>query len=79
VARVFEVAPNTVLQWLVEVAEHLEAFSRYVLRDVSDVEPERGAHVSSAIVATTPIAVETMPTLIVKLYKTGASPCRATG
>jgi IS1 family transposase len=31
VARVFEVDPNTVLGWLVEAAEHLEAFSRYHL------------------------------------------------
>src|SRR5438067_4462727 len=30
-ARVFEVDPKTVLQWLVEAAEHLQAFSRYVL------------------------------------------------
>jgi hypothetical protein len=29
VARVFEVDPNTVLAWLVEVAEHATAFSRY--------------------------------------------------
>src|SRR2546426_2359173 len=34
VARVFEVNPNTVLAWLVEVAEHAAAFSRYVLHDV---------------------------------------------
>src|SRR6266850_5568624 len=34
VARVFEVDPNTVLQWLLEAAEHLQAFSRYFLRDV---------------------------------------------
>src|SRR2546426_442943 len=33
-ARVFEVDPNTVLQWLVEAAEQLKAFSRYVLHDV---------------------------------------------
>jgi len=33
-ARVFEVDPNTVLHWLVEAAEQLEAFSRYVLCDV---------------------------------------------
>jgi hypothetical protein len=33
-ARVFEVDPNTVLQWLIEAAEHLQAFSRYVLHDV---------------------------------------------
>jgi len=34
VARVFEVDPNTVLHWLVEVAEHLTAFSQYVLHNV---------------------------------------------
>ncbi len=34
VARIFETAPNTVLTWLVEAAEHLEAFSRYHLRDI---------------------------------------------
>jgi len=34
VARVFEVDPNTVLSWLVEVADHAAAFSRYVLHDV---------------------------------------------
>jgi hypothetical protein len=34
VARVFEVDPNTVLGWLVEAADHLEAFSRYFLRDI---------------------------------------------
>jgi hypothetical protein len=34
VARVFEVDPNTVLQWLVEVAGHATAFSRYFLHDV---------------------------------------------
>jgi hypothetical protein len=28
-ARVFEVDPNTVLQWLVEAAEQLQAFTRY--------------------------------------------------
>jgi hypothetical protein len=33
-ARVFEIAPNTVLQWLVEAAEQLTAFSRYFLCDV---------------------------------------------
>ena len=27
-ARVFEIDPNTVLQWLVEAAEQLQAFSR---------------------------------------------------
>jgi IS1 family transposase len=34
VARVFEVDPNTVLAWLVEAADHLKAFSQYVLHDV---------------------------------------------
>jgi hypothetical protein len=33
-ARVFEVDPNPVLQWLVEAAEQLEAFSQYFLCDV---------------------------------------------
>ncbi len=33
-ARVFEVAPNTVLHWLVEAAEQLTAFSAYVLCEV---------------------------------------------
>jgi hypothetical protein len=34
VARVFEVDPNTVLQWLVEAADQLQAFSRYFLHDL---------------------------------------------
>jgi hypothetical protein len=34
VARVCEVDPNTVLQWLVEAAEHLQAFSQYFLHDM---------------------------------------------
>jgi len=33
-ARVFEVDPNTVLQWLVEAAEQLRAFSQHFLHDV---------------------------------------------
>jgi hypothetical protein len=33
-ARVFEVDPNTVLQWLVEAAEQLQAFTSYFLCDV---------------------------------------------
>ncbi len=33
-ARVFEVAPKTVLHWLVEAAEHLQAFAAYFLCDV---------------------------------------------
>src|SRR3989441_525579 len=34
VARGFEVDPNTVLEWLVEVADHAAAFSQYFLHDV---------------------------------------------
>jgi IS1 family transposase/transposase-like protein len=34
VARVFETDPNTVLCWLVEAADHLEAFSRHFLHDL---------------------------------------------
>src|SRR5262249_25799668 len=34
VARVFEVDPNTVLQWLIEVAEQAAAFSQYFLNDL---------------------------------------------
>src|SRR5438093_1358305 len=33
-ARVFEIDPTTVLQWLVEAAEQLQAFSAYFLCDV---------------------------------------------
>ena len=33
-ARVFEVAPDTVLQWLIEAAEQLRAFSAYFLCDL---------------------------------------------
>src|SRR5262245_41950255 len=33
-ARVFEVAPNTVLQWLTEAAEQLRTFSAYFLCDL---------------------------------------------
>src|SRR5262245_14295410 len=33
-ARVFEVAPNTVLQWLVEAAEQLRAFSQHFLHGI---------------------------------------------
>jgi hypothetical protein len=33
-ARVFEVDPHTGLQWLVEAADQLQAFSRHVLHDV---------------------------------------------
>jgi hypothetical protein len=34
VARVFTVDPNTVLQWLTEVADQAAAFSQYFLHDV---------------------------------------------
>ena len=34
VARVFAVDPNTVLHWLVEVADHAAAFSQYFVHDV---------------------------------------------
>jgi transposase-like protein len=34
VARVFAVDPNTVLAWLMAVADHVAAFSRYFLHDV---------------------------------------------
>lgn len=37
VARVFETDPHTVLSWLVEAADHLEAFSRHFVHNV-DVE-----------------------------------------
>jgi transposase-like protein len=33
-ARVFEIDPNTVLQWLVEAAEQLNTFSAYFLREL---------------------------------------------
>ncbi len=33
-ARVFEIDPNTVLQWLIEAADQLRAFSQHVLQDV---------------------------------------------
>ncbi len=33
-ARVFEIDPNTVLQWLIEAAEQLKAFSAYWLHDL---------------------------------------------
>jgi transposase-like protein len=37
-ARVFEIAPNTVLRWLVEAAEQLNAFSAYLLHDLGDAK-----------------------------------------
>jgi IS1 family transposase len=38
VARVFAVDPNTVLQWLVEVADQATAFSRHFLHDVQGTQ-----------------------------------------
>src|SRR5262245_43354934 len=38
VARVFAVDPNTVLQWLLEVADQAAAFSRYFLHDVQGTQ-----------------------------------------
>jgi IS1 family transposase/transposase-like protein len=38
VARVFAVAPNTVLQWLTEVADQAAACSRHFLRDVQGTQ-----------------------------------------
>jgi hypothetical protein len=38
VARVFEVSPNTVLQWLSEVADQAAAFSRYFHHDVQGTQ-----------------------------------------
>lgn len=40
-ARVFEVAPNTVLHWLVEAADQLQAFSHRVLHDVQVRQGQR--------------------------------------
>jgi len=52
-ARVFEVDPNTVLAWLVEAADHLEAFSRSLLHDVqvSQVQLDELYAVLSAVKA----------------------------
>jgi hypothetical protein len=49
VARVFEVDPNTVLGWLIEAAEHLEAFSHYFLRDVAQVQMDELFALLSAV------------------------------
>jgi hypothetical protein len=53
VARVFEVDPNTGLAWLIEAADHLEAFSRFRLRDaqVSQVQLDELYAVLSAVKA----------------------------
>ena len=52
-ARVCEVDPNTVLQWLVEAAEHLQAFSRHFLHDrhVSQVQLDELCALLSAVKA----------------------------
>ena len=53
VARVFEVDPNTVLGWLSEAADHLQAFSRYCLHDlqVSQVQLDELFALVSAVKA----------------------------
>lgn len=43
VARVCEVDPHTVLQWLVEAAEQLQAFSQYLLHDVRGTQVQLDA------------------------------------
>jgi hypothetical protein len=42
IARVFEVDPNTVLAWLMEVADHAVAFSRAFLHDVRVTQVQTG-------------------------------------
>jgi IS1 family transposase/transposase-like protein len=53
VARVFRVDPNTVLAWVLEAADHLEAFSRFLLHDVqvSQVQLDELYAVLSAVKA----------------------------
>jgi hypothetical protein len=53
VARVFEVEPNTVLPWLIEAADHLQAFSRYFLHHlhVSQVQLDELFALLSAVTA----------------------------
>src|SRR5215471_18748742 len=50
-ARVFEIDPNTVLQWLVEAAEQLTAFSAYFLHElhVNQVQLDELYDVLSAV------------------------------
>src|SRR5499427_117952 len=52
-ARVFEVDPNTVLQWLVEAAEQLRAFVQHFLHDirVHQVQLDEGFALLSAVKA----------------------------
>jgi transposase-like protein len=47
-ARVFEVDPNTVLLWLVEATEQLQAFSRHALHDVSVRQVQKDNEVMAA-------------------------------
>lgn len=42
VTRVFEVEPHTVLAWLVETADHLQAFARFFLHDVRVTQVQLG-------------------------------------
>jgi hypothetical protein len=49
VTRVFEVYSNAMLSWLFEVAEHLEAFSRYFLHDVEQVQMDELFALLSAV------------------------------
>jgi len=48
---VFEIDPNTVLQWLVEAAEQLKAFSAYFLHELplTQVQPDELYAVLSAV------------------------------
>jgi hypothetical protein len=51
VARVFAVDPNTVLGWLVEAADHLQAFSRHFLHAVNQVPMDKLFALLSAVKA----------------------------
>ena len=63
VARVFEVDPNTVLQWLVEAADQAAAFSRYFLHDldVSQVQLDELFALLSAVKAGEASDAEAIP------------------
>jgi IS1 family transposase len=65
VARVFEVDPNTVLAWLVEVADHLKAFSQYFLHDarVTQVQLDELYALLSAVKAGTVTETEALKRL----------------
>jgi IS1 family transposase len=53
VARVFEVDPNTVLAWFLEVADHAAAFARHFVHDlrVTQVQPDELFALLSAVKA----------------------------